>query len=192
MGTVGGLVKRCIEQFAAREVVDAADPGYFVDSGVSWYGEAPVSEVDGLGHLNGRAVLALVDGAVQGPFTVTGGAVTLSTPGTIVHVGLGITAELETLDLDVVGQGSIRDVRKSVKSVALLLEDSMRGFQVGPPDGTLVALTADAWDTAGLFTGREELAVHTHFNQYGRVLVRHTNPTPLTVLGVLPHVDVGG
>jgi hypothetical protein len=47
-----------------------------------------VSVVGGLSHLNGYQVYALVDGLVQGPFTVSGGSITLTTPGSQVVVGL--------------------------------------------------------------------------------------------------------
>jgi hypothetical protein len=44
----------------------------------------------GLAHLEGRDVMALADGATQGPFTVAGGAITLSQPAVIATVGLSV------------------------------------------------------------------------------------------------------
>jgi hypothetical protein len=53
-----------------------------------------ISSVSGLSHLNGYQVYALVDGAVQGLFTVSGGAITLTTPGSQVVVGLPYGCDL--------------------------------------------------------------------------------------------------
>jgi len=41
-------------------------------------------------------------------------------------------------------------------------------------------------------TGKVELQPTSTFTDTGRVLIRHTDPTPLTILGVLPHLEVGG
>jgi hypothetical protein len=188
--TVDDVVKRCIERFAPRDVSSRAS-GFFLDSGVSSTDEE-VTELVGLDHLNGRQVYLLVDGNVQGPRTVTGGHVAVDPAGTIVHVGLRVTAELETLDLDVVGDRSIRATRKAVQGVTLLIEDSVRSFTVGPDASHLKGLTLRATEQEGLYEGPVELTATSQFGDKGRLLIRHTDPLPLTVLGVLPRVEVGG
>lgn len=75
----------------------------YLDSALSSDPSVDMSEyttIGGLSHLEGRKVYALVDMSVQGPFTVTGGAVTLDQPGKVVHIGLQYNSRLQTLNLE--------------------------------------------------------------------------------------------
>ncbi len=188
---VNGSTVQYIERFRSRAVTELKD-FVFLDSSVT-RSTGSSAAVSGLSHLVGRTVYALADGLVQGPFTVSaGGTITLTTPASTVQVGLRITAELELLDLDVPGS-SLRDKRKLVKALALLVENSRRGWSAGPSAAQLQVQRAEPYEsTTGLFTGRLELNVNGTFTDTGRVLIRHTDPTPLTVLGALPLLEVGG
>lgn len=188
--TIAGQTKRFVERFASRQYAAVAN-AYHLDAGVTVTNDPASTVIGGLAHLNGATVYALADGVVRGPFTVSGGGITLSVAASTVHVGLRITAQLETLDLDVAGS-SVRDRRKLVKALSLLLEQSSRGFSLGPSVDKLYPQRLEAWDTAALFTGRTELNITAGFTEHGRVLLQHTDPTPLTVLAVLPHVEIGG
>jgi hypothetical protein len=42
------------------------------------------------------------------------------------------------------------------------------------------------------FTGQVELNLTSAFTHYGRVFIRQVDPLPLTILGVLPQVELGG
>lgn len=189
--TVNGQVKRFVERFAARDAVDLAD-ACFVDCGVRVENESPSTAVGGLGHLEGETVAVFADGRVQPRKRVAGGGITLSTAATVVQVGLPITADLELLDLDVSG-GALRAKQKRVMSLQLLVDESSLGFQVGPDYDNLRPLTAPRWQTAAvLFSELVEINTISSFRSSGRMVIRHTDPTPLTVLGVIPTVEVGG
>jgi hypothetical protein len=54
----------------------------------------------GLGHLEGRTVKVLADGALHPERVVTGGAITLDHAASKVLVGLGYTSRLKTLRLE--------------------------------------------------------------------------------------------
>jgi hypothetical protein len=95
------------------------------------------------------------------------------------------------LDLDVAGS-SVRDKQKIVKSLALLLEESSRGFLLGPSAADLHAFRAERWQADALVTGQEEQTITAGFTNSGRVFIRHTEPLPLTVLGLMPRFEVGG
>jgi hypothetical protein len=188
---VNNQTKTYIERMHSREF-DELEDCFFVDSGKTFTSFSATTSITGLTHLATRSVVALVDGVKQGPFTVSeSGTVTLTTAGRTVQIGLPITADLETLDLDINGS-TLRDRRKLVKSLALLLENSARGFYAGPDVARLVLQRAEPHEAAGLITGRQEVGLKGTYNEYGRVLVRHTDPTPLSILGLLPHVEVGG
>jgi len=190
--TIGGATVRYIERLRRRPVLAASFTAecIFLDASLSYSGTA-VASLGGLGHLEGQTVGIVGDGVYRGTATVAAGAVALGGSYSAVHVGLLITAEFETLDLDVQGS-ALRDKKKRVNSVTLLLEDSDRSYQVGPDSGHLRANRLAPWDATARYTGPEEIATVAEWNDHGRVFVRHTTPLPLAVLGIVPSVDVGG
>lgn len=188
--TIGGTATRTIERFASRQYAALAD-AFHLDCGLTIENDPAATVIGGLSHLDGATVYALADGIVRGPFLVNGGVITLPVAAATVHVGLRITAQLETLDLDVAGS-ALRDKRKLVKSLGLLLEASSRGFSVGPDTDHLFPVRAEGWDATTSVTGRVEINATGRFTDHGRMVVQHVDPTPLAVLAVLPHVEVGG
>lgn len=190
--TIGGVDKRYIERLESREIVTFDVDSFFVDSGLSYSGAA-ATNFSGLGHLEGKTVVACGDGARVGTtFVVTGGAVTLPAAKTNVHIGLPITAQLETLDLDVAG-ANIRDKQKLVKAATVLIDESAIGFMVGPASDKLVPSRLHPWETAAKSnTAPIDVPIDATWDKPGRVFIEHTDPLPLTVLGVMPNLDVGG
>lgn len=189
--TIQGVQRRFVERFTTRQYATLTD-AVFMDAAKTSRGAAR-TVVTGLTHLKGKTVAVLADGVIPpGTFVVSdAGTITLPKAAVVVSAGLPVTAELETLDLDVAGS-AIRDARKMVKSVSILLEASARGFLVGPDASSLLVEAADAWDAPGLVTDQVEINLTSGFNVNGRLLIRQSLPLPLTVLGVLPRVEVGG
>jgi len=158
-----------------------------------------VDEVAGLEHLEGRAVSILANGVVLAA-TVDTGAVPLAGLYDIVHVGLPIEADVETLDLDS-QDAPLRDRKKLVKSASLLVERS-RGVQAGPDFDHLTphaaapgtVLGTDIFSESGgvLRTEIIEVALQSTWNKPGRVAIRQSDPLPLAILGVMPSGDIGG
>lgn len=191
--TVGGVSQRYVEKLERRFIDEGEfdDQAFFVDSGLSYDG-APATVFAGLSHLEGATVAVLADGAYVGTKVVTGGQVTLTTAASKVHVGLPIIADLETLDVDVQG-ADVRGRRKRVNGVTLLLERSSRQFWVGPDASNLRQYVYPSHETpTDEFTGQAELSTVAQFGKYGRVLVRQVAPLPITLLGIIPDVEVGG
>lgn len=75
---IGGAPRLCVETLEDDALFDAAASFVFA---------TPTRALTGLGHLEGATVWADVDGYVEGPFTVSGAALTLPTAGSIVTVG---------------------------------------------------------------------------------------------------------
>lgn len=198
--TIGGVFHRFIEKLENREIVNYNADAFFVDCGLSYSG-APVTTFSGLGHLEGQTVAILADGVViangsetgTAAYVVTGGAITIPTPAANVHIGLPIQyAEVETLDLDVAGQ-AIRDKRKKVGSVTLLIDGSTRKFYIGPDSSNVMPYKANPWEgTSGAFSGSVEQAIVSAYNDTGRVFVQVRDPIPMTILGIMPNVELGG
>lgn len=200
---VDGDTVRYIERLERRDLLPGFThaTSFFVDSGLSYSG-APVSSVSGLDHLEGRVVAVFADGNVlydgdpdgedAADWTVTAGAIALGGNYQNVHVGLRIVFEAETLDVDAQGT-ALRDAQKRTGAVALLLEQSSLRFSAGPDANNLRDFVPQTWDgTAYLNTGQWELRIDSQFNRYGRVFLRMKGPLPITILGVVPNVDVGG
>lgn len=201
--TIGGVFHRFIEKLESREIVNYNRDAFFVDCGLSYSGP-PAATFSGLDHLNGQTVAILADGVVvangsetgTAAYVVTAGSVTIPTAAADVHIGLPIQyAEVETLDLDVAGQ-SIRDKRKKVGSVTLLLDGSTRSFYVGPNAASLMPYKANPWEGTNAqipsFTGSVEQAITAAYNDTGRVFIQVRDPIPMTILGIMPNVELGG
>lgn len=107
----------------------------------SWTMTTPVAQVTGLNHLIGMSVTGLYDGQVLTPTTVANdGSVTLPGGATAssITIGLGYTAQVQSLYLNEPGPSTIQGQRKSVKAVTVRAELS-RSYQLGAnqPDGSV-------------------------------------------------------
>lgn len=197
---IGGVWKRYIERLHSRAMATIAD-AFFVDSGLTYSG-APATAISGLGHLEGQDVVALADGNVVRGLTVSGGAVTIPSPAGKVHVGLPMTAMIETLDLElgsVQGLGTVQGRQKSVSEVTLRVENT-RGIWVGYKDGPrddprLVEYrqrSTEAWREAiQMYTGDIRITPHWDWNTAGRVVVKQFDPLPMSILAIMPDVTIG-
>jgi hypothetical protein len=197
---VGGVWRRYIERLHTRVMDDVSD-AFFVDSGLTYAGPA-VDTLTGLSHLEGQAVVALADGNVVRDLVVSGGSVTLPFAAAKAHVGLPVTASLETLDLDlgqIQGLGTVQGRMKSVAEVTMRVEET-RGIWVGPNDGErgdpkLVEYKqrdTEAWDEAiQLYTGDIRITPHWDWSTSGRVWIKQFDPLPMTILAIMPDVTVG-
>lgn len=151
--------------------------------------------ITGLGHLEGFSVTVLADGSVQGPFTVTGGQITLNPGAGIAHIGLAYTADLETLNIEAQLQNGTTQGRKvRVAKVTLRFLNSRGGF-IGPDSTHLSELVQRTGEPMGspiaLFTGDVPETMNADYETGGRVFYRQTDPLPVTILGVIPVITVG-
>jgi len=203
--TIKGVFKRYIERLAPRLIVNFALDSFFVDAGLSYVGPPIATTISGLNHLEGELVAVVADGVVlydgdpadprAETFRVTGGTIAAVIPAaTIIHAGLPIRfGDIESLELDVQGT-AVRDKQKRIGSLALLLETSTRTFWAGPDPAHLVKHKLAPFESgAGLpYTGQVALNIPTEYNDRGRVFIRQTDPLPLTILALLPNVELGG
>lgn len=154
-----------------------------------------VDELTGLDHLEGETVSILADGNVAPQAEVSSGAVTLATPAAVIHAGLPITADFETLSMEIVNGQTIADRRKLITKVGLLVESS-RGIMAGPDADHLFEYAQRAGEgygvPTGLATGNVEIPVESTWNDNGRIFVRQSDPLPLTILAAIPHGQIGG
>lgn len=153
-----------------------------------------VDRVGNANHLAGQTVGILADGSAL-PQTTASPAGVVDLPGLfmVVHVGLPYTTDLETLDLDL-AEAELRDRKKNLKSVSLLVQET-RGVFAGPDADHLYEFKpqlANYTSPPELLTELIEIPIASNWRQSGRVLIRQTDPLPLTVLNIIPNGEIGG
>lgn len=187
-----------------QHVTMVVDSGYFFQStsvgANNWRMDAVVSTVSGLTHLNGSQVYALADGNVQGPFTVSAGAITLTTPASQIVVGLLYQCQLQPIFLDVEGQSTIQGRLKKNTAATLRVKDTAR-IAFGPSFSELIEWTAGTSSTdpaeslpypaAKLQLGDIRMHIRPSFDRLGTVCIQQDYPLPATVLAIISEYAQG-
>lgn len=211
----GKFVERCrfqIIAYTSATVVTVvplqAVPVSMQGTDLSGYGFAS-AVVDNLWHVEGKAVIALADGDVEGEdnlLIVENGMVELQTNAVQVHIGLRYNADLETLRLNGTTQeGSFLSNIKSVPYVDILVDETRniqaalslvphvdtgeinfsQYYQRGSSDeeiGEPTALLENMIIRMPLPEGWNE----------GEFAIRQDLPLPISILALLPEVTIGG
>jgi len=178
-------------------VVSTQADYFFVDCGLTYTG-APVTAISGLGHLEGKTVSVLADGAVMPQQVVTGGALPdpLLAPSSVVHVGLPITADMQLLPFAAqIDNGMAQGRVKNINKAWLRVVDSS-GVMAGPTFDDLVPYaqrTSEPYGTPpALVTGELEITVDPDWSSNGQLCVRQSDPLPMTITSVTFDDAIGG
>lgn len=195
------VVKRhngyCVEKMAERDKSDEVENQYFVDSGVQLDLEEPVSVVTGLTHLEGRTVSILADGFVLPKQTVENGEVYLASSYKKIAIGLPIESTLKTLPLELMAQdGSTISRKKRVAKLTLLFKESSGG-RFGLNEDRLDEIkwrSNEPYNTAiKLYSGKQYILMPgATYNDTVQIVVKQTDPLPMTILSVIPEMQVSG
>lgn len=184
---------RYIERLSTRRF-EALEDSFFVDAGMTYNG-SPATTISGLYHLEGETVAILADGAVHAQRVVVGAAITLDDAASVIHIGIPITADLQTLPLateaaEAFGQGAV----KNVGNVSLRVVESS-GINAGPTFDELRELPVRTNEPYGsppaLRTGTVDLDIDPAWSTEGQVCVRQSAPLPLTISSMTLTVNVG-
>lgn len=192
--TIDGISKRYIEALHDRNFGDVLTEAFFVDCGLTYRG-APVTVISNLGHLEKQTVAILADGAVVANQQVLNGQITLPYPASIVHVGLPITADIVTTPVLIAGDASLGQSHiKNLNQAWLRLFKSGECF-VGPDAERLTPLKVRSWEPYGsppaLSSGLAPITISPDYNQDGRIMIRQTNPLPVTLVSLTLEVAIG-
>lgn len=208
--TINGQTKRYIEKLAPRWNGDSDDirQAYFVDCGLTYTSAAATSIISELWHLEAQIVTALVDGNVQGPFTVTGGQITLSlamvgtdvNPNSQTSIGLAYVSDIEDLPVSTQSQavGAPNGRVKTINAVVVKLRHS-RGMIYGDGGHTnrLAEMTQrqlENWsDPMTPYDGdTAELSIDGGWTLDGTVFFRQARCLPMEVVGSYKDLTMGG
>jgi hypothetical protein len=150
----------------------------------------------GLDYLNGQNVQILADGNVLSPQVVANGSITIPTPASKVTVGLGFTAQLQTMYLDVSGGAeTVQGKRKKINALTVRVKDT-RGLSTGRTFSTLVPIKEQNANVppgtpVPLISYDERVVMDPLWDVPGQICIQQSNPLPATVLGVIPEITVG-
>lgn len=192
--TINGQTKRYVERMAPRLFGDQEN-AFYVDSGLTYSGTATTT-ITGLSHLEGKTVSILADGAVHPRRVVSSGTITLDNAAEKVHVGLPITADLQTLPLAMqidtaFGQGRYKNVNK----VWLRVYRSS-GIFVGPNENNLTEAkqrSTEMYGTPPALKSEEiPVMITPSWGDGAQVFIRQTDPLPLTIVSLTLEVAIGG
>jgi len=160
-----------------------------------------VTSVSGLTQLVGKTVVGVADGAVVGPFTVSGGGGVTGLPSSSkITLGLPFTPQLQTLALDL-GEPTVQSKRKKLPAITMRVSDTL-GLQVGTSFANLV--TVKDFQLNSIPTQSNGVALVTDlvscdgrqildqlWQEVGQLCIQQNLPYPATVLGIMPEVVVG-
>ena len=152
-----------------------------------------VNAVSGLNHLEGQTVSILSDGATHPDKTVSSNTVTLDRFSNSVKIGLSYTSILKTMRIDAGAQnGTSQAKTKRIYEVTARLFESV-GVEIGPDLDNMERVpfrtSADPMDQ-GIppFTGDKEVEFRGDYDTDGFMIVRQTQPLPLTILSLYPRL----
>ena len=187
--TIDGATVRHIEYLKPIEFGDDVGDAFFLDSGLTYDGSATTT-VSSLNHLEGETVAILADGATHADKVVTDGKVALDRSASKVHIGYNYTSTIETLRLeagadDGIAQGKI----KRIHGVTARFFNTV-GAELGPDTSNLDRLpfrdsSMNMDEAVPLFNGDKEIYFPSGYENDARVIVRQSQPLPMTVLAIM-------
>lgn len=151
-----------------------------------------VDQVGGMSHLEAKSVAILADANVQAQVVVTGGVVSLDRPYVHIHIGLPITADIETLSIDTTEAETLLDKLKLISHVGLITQET-RGLWGGNNFDNMYEFKQRSFETyddpIAPRTGIYEVGVDSNWDYNGRVAIRQIDPLPATILAVIPKAE---
>ena len=193
--TIGGVTVRSIEYMEKDyETGDVQNTMCYVDMSGSYNG-APTTTITGLGYLNGETVSVVRDGGGHPDVVVSGGQITLQTPGSVVQVGLACPAKLVTMRPE--GGADIGTAQGKMKRTAIVtfrLKNTLGGYAgMNGSNGDLIKLnetTTLLGAAAPLFNGDIRLSFPGDFELDGRIQVTQPQPFPMEVIAIFPVITI--
>lgn len=200
---INGQTLKYIERFAERAFPNGVADAWCVDCGIQHDG-APSTNFSGAEFLGGQTVTGLADGVVIPPFVMpTSGDFTLATAASKVTVGLGFTAKLQTLPLDM-GDPTIQSKVKKINDVTVRCAETL-GLKIGGEFGASLKAMKDLvlgnvssmltgqnnQRITGLVDGDARTILDPRFTTPGQYCIQQDQPLPATVLGLISSYTIG-
>lgn len=183
--TINGVNKYYVE---IMEDVDGYYDKYMTDCTVKYSGPATTT-ITGLGHLEGKTVDVLADGAVQAQKVVTNGQITLDYAASEVEAGLHYESYLETLRPEVQINGTAQGGQKRWNQIFIRVFETLN--LVVNDDRIPFRVPANQMDNAvPTFSGDIQLS-NAGWDKDGVLTIVQDQPLPATILAAFGTLSVG-
>jgi hypothetical protein len=159
-----------------------------------------IKTVTGLNHLIGETVSIASDGATeQNQVVDSNGQVTISSAGSIIHVGLPYTAKQTSMPLEALGLanflGSSQGKEKRVDTVEVKFADTRGAEIVLERNGNLVPVPFRSVDNnmneaVPLFNGDKKITLADGWGYQSIISIQQSEPQPITVKSITYKVSV--
>lgn len=158
-----------------------------------WTLDTPITEIQGLRHLEGETVSILGDGNVFPPQTVVNGMLTL--PDAVTRAIIGLPYQCIAKTLPPVAPGEvIESRRKRIPGVAVRMNES-RGLEVGLDLDNLYPFRERTYELMGepteIFDGIKYLTLPTDWEENAQLYFVQNDPLPSTILGLVLDLEIG-
>lgn len=200
--TVAGQTLKYIERLAERTFPNGVEDAWCIDCGISYSG-VPETNFTGAEFLGGLTVTGLADGVVIPPFVMPfDGNFSIATPASKLTVGIGYTAKLQTLPLDM-GDPTIQGKVKKINGVTVRVAEAlglsiggeaanavpMKDLIVGNVSSMLVGQNTQV--VTNLVDGDARTFIEPRFTVPGQYYIEQSLPLPATILGLISDYTVG-
>lgn len=186
---INGQKVKYIERTKTRIINDAKD-AFLVDSGLSAKFETPVFDISGLEHLEGKQIIANVNGGIIENLVVHNGQIKLPKAAKTIVVGLPYEFDFETLNIE--GENT-QGLRKVVNHVTAKIHKSREDFIFVGEDGSEFRnyrSDASINNSGLLFSTDKSSTVFANATTEATIHIKQNYPLPLTILSVSCTVDV--
>lgn len=203
---VNGTWKRYVERLAEpfRDLTaETAAKAWYVDCGLRYEG-APVQELSGLDHLEGKAVSVLADGGPLNNMVVQGGKIRLPRAYSTVLVGLPYEGLLKSLRVNAGDQfGPSQGRRQKIGRIALRFDRSIGGDLGWERYGVDGEVMEERWVpikyrtvqqgsfASKPFSGDRAQLAPSGWDTRGQFMLRQRDPLPMTLLCAVLDVHLG-
>jgi hypothetical protein len=190
-----------IERFAERSFPNGVVDAWCVDCGLRYDG-APATNFSGAEFLAGETVTGLADGEVITPFVMPANGNFTLPSASVVTIGLGFTAKLQTLPIDL-GDPTVQGKVKKINNVDARVADTL-GLKIGGEFTNLTVMKdlvvgnvssmltgQNSQRITDLVTGDARTILDPRFTVPGQYCLQQDQPLPATVLGLISDYTIG-
>ena len=192
--TINGATKRYVEYLHDLNFDETDDTSFnYLDSQLAYNGSATTT-ISGLSHLEGQEVGILANGSTHPNKIVSSGGITLDRSATKVKVGLPYVSLLQTMRIDAgADNGTSQSKTKRIYEITARLYESI-GIEIGPDLDNMERIpfrsSANAMNSGvNVFTGDKDIEFRGNYETDGFIVVRQTQPLPLTILSLYPKLQ---
>ena len=186
---INGKDVKYIERTKTR-IINDARKAFLVDSGLYAEFETPVSNISGLEHLEGKKVIANVNGGIIKDLVVQNGTITLPKPAKTIVVGLPYEFDFETLNIE--GENT-QGLRKLINNAVVKIHKSREDFLFVGTDGSAFrnGRCDESINNSGLLFSKDKSStVFASPTTEATIHIKQDLPLPLTILSVSCSIDV--